>query len=140
MNDDGIERGPVQLASLSPWPPPHGDVYAAMQEVRDLRFGEPVRKVAAWVPVSAELLEDQPAMLGYIEAQLAESLRRQLEPWSYNDRPAIRWSFDPFPRFTRIAAGARRLRELPNQLAVAIVARLDRVTERWRPERDEDDW
>ena len=60
-----------------------------------------VRKVAAWVPVSSELLEDQPMISNYITLRMETMFDRQERPWAYADRPAIRWTFDPFPRTTR---------------------------------------
>lgn len=39
----------------------------------------PVRKIAAWIPVTNELLDDAPAMMGYIDARLAYMVRLRRE-------------------------------------------------------------
>jgi hypothetical protein len=53
-------------------------------------------------------LRMEPSPLGDFMARLLRTqLRRMLFPWEFADPPAIRWTFEPFPR---LAALWRRLR------------------------------
>lgn len=66
-------------------------------------------KVGTWMPVSEEMLEDIPGNYRQIiGAVLADGLNRITHPWEYTDRPAIEWTFDPFPRITRLTRWMRR--------------------------------
>lgn len=70
-------------------------------------------EAVAWVPVSVDVMEDRNefgAALARNEfgAALARGLRRLSHPWEFPDRPAIRWTFEPFPRLTRLVARFRR--------------------------------
>lgn len=53
-----------------------------------------VYKIAAWIPVSQEVLTE---------------LDQRDHPWRYPDPPAL-GKLDPFPTLTRLADGARRAR------------------------------
>lgn len=67
----------------------------------------PTYKLAAWMPASREVLEDAPVLADMIRRDIAEALDRQLRPWLFRDPAIIRWTFDPFPRWTRLVAAWR---------------------------------
>lgn len=74
----------------------------------------PAIKVGTWVPVSDELLEDPIGNYRQIVGELlADRLNRITHPWEYSDRPAIEWTFDPFPRLTRITRTLKRITHAP---------------------------
>lgn len=51
-----------------------------------------------FVRVTGEILADgSPYLYDYVTT----ALDRQFRPWLYPDRPAIRWTFEPFPRLVR---------------------------------------
>jgi hypothetical protein len=60
----------------------------------------PIRKIAAYVPVTRELLQDVPDVSAYITHQLWLAMDRKLRPWAYPDRPIV-IPFEPFPRLTK---------------------------------------
>jgi len=63
------------------------------------------RKYGAVVMVTPELLTDTGFDIDtYVRHELHCTLDRYINPWHYPDKPAIAWRFDPFPRWTRLAA------------------------------------
>lgn len=58
------------------------------------------------IPVA--VLDDDLDLWPIIARQLGAALERRYEPWLYPDPPAIAWTFDPFPRLTRLAHHLRR--------------------------------
>lgn len=100
-----------QHASLFP-----RDMSAALVEQRLT----PVVKYAAWVPMSAAMLEDA---RGFGD-MMAEAADRALRPWRYPDRPKI-GSFDLFPRVTSARQAAGRVRHAATEAH-------DRVNAAWR--------
>lgn len=102
---------------------------ATVMTARDFRY-DPPRKYAAWLPVSHELLADGPPRLAeYVAKQLRRMLRRHLYPWEFPDPPAIAWTFEPFPRWARLASSVRRWND---RAASAVASRLDRWADSWR--------
>ncbi|WP_395159055.1 hypothetical protein [Ilumatobacter sp.] len=63
-----------------------------------------VYKIAAWIPVSVEALEDGPRF----NKAFHDWLRRITHPWEFPDRPAWRHTPALFPRFDRITRWMRR--------------------------------
>lgn len=64
-----------------------------------------VRKVAAWVPVTRELLDDAGSAL--VENLIYTQMDRHFRPWLYPDRR--QWpTFEPFPRVTRLLSWIKR--------------------------------
>lgn len=86
-----------------------------------------VGKVAAWAPVTAELLEDGVA----VRALIDRTMRRLTHPWEFADRNPFP-ELDPVPWFTRRLVALRSLRR--RILDARFVLRYG------MPDRDEDDW
>lgn len=61
------------------------------------------------IPVTNELLADSLGIRDVIDDRVQAMWRRHLYPWEFPDPPAIRWTFDPFPRLHI----PRRLRRTP---------------------------
>jgi len=104
-------------------------------------------KIASWIPVTAEVLEDSPSMLAQVERGLREAFERQAFPWKFRDPPAIRWTFDPFPRWTRLVAVYRSAGATTRRKAAAplrrLSSRLTGAADRIDPagaEPEHDDW
>lgn len=68
--------------------------------------GFAAKKTAAVVAVTKEMIADTAVDL---RGLIAASMDRYFRPWAYPDRPAS-WTFDPFPRWTRLCAFARRMK------------------------------
>ncbi len=50
------------------------------------------------IPFSKEILADSPEIGAWVDEHVQRVWRRFLYPWEFPDPPAIRWTFDPFPR------------------------------------------
>ena len=109
------------------------NIYPMLQEAYDRRFVGPAKKVGVWVMVSGSLLRDDAAsslgVIGYVHLALSDKLRRFLSPWLFPDPPAIAWTFEPFPRWARLASSVRRWND---RAASAVASRLDRWADSWR--------
>lgn len=55
-----------------------------------------IRKIGAFVSVSAEIVEDCPDVWQYIERAMERQIDRKLHPWKYPDRP-MWWDVQWFP-------------------------------------------
>jgi len=65
--------------------------------------GDMSERIRIYVPISQELIDDDPSFPTTVLTTLARELA-----WAFQrDRPAITWTFEPFPR---VAAAWRRLR------------------------------
>lgn len=73
-----------------------------------------VGKVATWVPVSKEMVEDAAFMRSAIEGRMAEQMHRLTHPWEFPDRNPFP-HIDPVPWFTsrllRYRAWRQRIRD-----------------------------
>lgn len=65
------------------------------------------RRAGACLPVPLDVLDDAGHITQPIVDTLRTTIQRHLEPWCFPDPPVIRWTFDPFPRITRITRRRR---------------------------------
>jgi hypothetical protein len=71
-----------------------------------------VQRPAYSIPMSSQMYEEHLEFARVVadavgELLITRSIDRMLNPWKYPDQPAIRWTFDPFPRWTRWVACTR---------------------------------
>lgn len=98
--DDDRYRAPIELTVCDPSPGAGWD-----ENILSIVARNPVTKVAAWIPVTREVVQESAEMRALIE----ERFDRMLHPWRYPD-PVRGWWIDPFPRWTRLCALVRRAR------------------------------